>query len=73
MNKYTRLSLNNYNIDNIELRGNYFGYDLDHIYSKINGFKNGIPAYIIGCKIKDYVPRNYWQISRKGIFRRNSK
>jgi hypothetical protein len=48
VNKYTRLSLNKYNIDGIELRGKEFGYDLDHIYSKVDGFKNGIPSYIIG-------------------------
>jgi endogenous inhibitor of DNA gyrase (YacG/DUF329 family) len=48
VNKYTRLSLNNYKIDNIKLRGDEFGYDLDHIFSKIDGFKNKIPSYIIG-------------------------
>jgi len=48
VNKYTRISLCNYKIDNIDLRGEEFGYDLDHIFSKIDGFKNGIPAYIIG-------------------------
>ncbi len=48
VNKYTRISLSNCNIDNIELRGKEFGYDLDHIFSKIDGFKKGIPAYIIG-------------------------
>lgn len=48
VNKYTRLSLSNYEVDGIDMRGKEFGYDLDHIFSKVSGFKNGIPAYIIG-------------------------
>jgi hypothetical protein len=36
------------NLNNLELRGKKNGYDLDHRVSKVNGFKKGIPAYIIG-------------------------
>lgn len=48
VNKYTRVSLEMNNLDKLELRGKENGYDLDHIVSKVNGFKNKIPAYIIG-------------------------
>jgi endogenous inhibitor of DNA gyrase (YacG/DUF329 family) len=48
VNKYTRLSLSNNMINGIDMRGKEFGYDLDHIYSKVNGFRNEIPAYVIG-------------------------
>jgi hypothetical protein len=48
VNKYTRLSLCKNIIDDIELRGKEFGYDLDHTFSKVDGFRNGIPPYIIG-------------------------
>jgi len=48
VDKYTRLSIGNKKLDNIELRGFEFGYDLDHRFSKIDGFKNNIPSYIIG-------------------------
>jgi len=48
VNKYTRISLSNYDIEGVCMRGKEFGYDLDHIFSKVSGFKNGIPAYIIG-------------------------
>lgn len=46
VNKFTRISLNCNNLLNIELRGNEF--DLDHMVSKVDGFKNKIPSYIIG-------------------------
>lgn len=48
VDKYTRLSIGNKKLYNIELRGFEFGYDLDHRFSKIDGFKNNIPSYIIG-------------------------
>jgi hypothetical protein len=32
----------------IELRGRKNGYDLDHIVSKVDGFKNGIDPQVIG-------------------------
>lgn len=46
VNKFTRISLNCNNLLNIELRGDEF--DLDHMVSKVDGFKNKIPTYIIG-------------------------
>lgn len=48
VNKFTRVSIEMNNLDKLELRGKENGYDLDHIVSKVNGFKNKIPAYIIG-------------------------
>ena len=48
VNKFTRISLNMNKLFMLELRGKDNGYDLDHIFSKIDGFKNGIPPYIIG-------------------------
>lgn len=48
VNKYTRISLNLNSLDKIDLRGKKNNYDLDHIVSKIDGFKNEIPPYIIG-------------------------
>lgn len=48
VNKYTRISLNMNKLLMIELRGQTNGYDLDHIVSKIDGFKNSIAPYIIG-------------------------
>lgn len=46
--KYTRISLNMNNLINIELRGHENGYDLDHIVSKVDGYRNKVPSYIIG-------------------------
>lgn len=40
--------MSNNMINGIDMRGKEFGYDLDHIYSKVNGFKNAIPVYVIG-------------------------
>lgn len=48
VNKFTRMSLNMNNLFMIEMRGKENGYDLDHLVSKIDGFKNKIPSYIIG-------------------------
>ncbi len=48
VNKYTRISLSINKLLMIELRGVKNGYDLDHIVSKVNGFRNNIPPYIIG-------------------------
>lgn len=48
VNKFTRISLNIHDILLKELRGKKEGYDLDHLVSKIDGFKNNIPPYIIG-------------------------
>ncbi len=48
VNKYTRISLRLNQLDGIELRGQKNNYDLDHIMSKIDGFKNNIPPHIIG-------------------------
>jgi len=48
VNKFTRISLSINKLLMIELRGHTHGYDLDHIVSKINGFKNKIPPYVIG-------------------------
>ncbi len=48
VNKYTRISLSINKLLMIELRGVKNGYDLDHIVSKVNGFRNSIPPYIIG-------------------------
>lgn len=46
--KYTRLSLQLFDLKNIELRGLSNGYDLDHKISKIYGFKNNISPETIG-------------------------
>lgn len=46
VNKFTRLSLQMYKINNINKRGKK--YHLDHKYSKTDGFLNNIPAEIIG-------------------------
>lgn len=48
VNKFTRISISIHDLLNINLRGRENGYDLDHRVSKIYGFKNKIPAYIIG-------------------------
>ena len=48
VSKYTRISLNMNDLLNIESRGFEGGCDLDHIVSKVDGFKNKIPAYVIG-------------------------
>lgn len=48
VNKFTRISLSMNNLIMLELRGKENGYDLDHIFSKVDGFKNKIPPYIIG-------------------------
>jgi hypothetical protein len=48
VNKFTRISLEMNSLNNLELRGKENGYDLDHRVSKVNGFKKGIPSYIIG-------------------------
>ena len=48
MNRFTRISIEMNQLENLELRGQDKGYDLDHIVSKINGFKQNIPSYIIG-------------------------
>ena len=48
VNRFTRLSLNQNTIIMIELRGLKHGYDLDHMVSKIDGFNNNVPPYIIG-------------------------
>lgn len=48
VNRFTRISLKMNNLDNIYLRGHEHGYDLDHIFSKIDGFKKNIPSYIVG-------------------------
>jgi hypothetical protein len=45
--KFTRISLNLYDITNSHLRGLEYGYDLDHIVSKIDGFRNNIEPEII--------------------------
>lgn len=47
VDRFTRISLNMNNIEGLELRGKENGYDLDHIVSKIYGFINNIPPYII--------------------------
>ena len=46
--KATYKSIQQYKIENIELRGREEGYDLDHKYSIYNGFKNNIDPNIIG-------------------------
>jgi len=48
VNRFTRISIEMNKLENLELRGQDKGYDLDHIVSKINGFKQNIPSYIIG-------------------------
>lgn len=48
VNKFTRMSLQMFELKDIELRGEEFGYDLDHMVSKIYGFKNKIEPEIIG-------------------------
>lgn len=48
VNIYTRISLSLNKLFDIDKRGKYYGFDLDHVFSKVNGFKNKIPPYIIG-------------------------
>ena len=48
VNKFSRISLQLHELENINLRGVINGYDLDHKVSKINGFKNNILPEIIG-------------------------
>jgi hypothetical protein len=48
VNKFTRISIEMNILENLELRGQERGFDLDHVVSKVNGFKQGIPPYIIG-------------------------
>lgn len=47
VDKLTRISLSINKLDLIELRGIKEGYDLDHIVSKVNGFRNNIDPCII--------------------------
>ena len=49
VHKYTRLVLKDYShkIKNLHLRGNKFGYELDHKYSIYEGFKNNIEPKIL--------------------------
>lgn len=48
VNSFTRISLSINTLKNIELRGKIYNFDLDHIISKVDGFKNNIPSYILG-------------------------
>jgi len=48
VNRFTRLSLQINDIENIKLRGLEYGYDLDHKISKLYGFLNKIKPEIIG-------------------------
>jgi len=48
VDKFTRISLQIYDLENIHLRGVDKGYDLDHKVSKINGFMGDISPEIIG-------------------------
>lgn len=48
VDKFTRISLQIYDLENIHLRGFKHGYDLDHRVSKIHGFKNSIQPQVIG-------------------------
>jgi hypothetical protein len=45
--RYTNQTIKQYNIENIELRGREFGFDLDHNYSINDGFINKIKPKII--------------------------
>lgn len=45
--KHTNQTIQQYNIENIELRGREFGFDLDHKYSIYDGFINNIEPKII--------------------------
>jgi hypothetical protein len=47
VDKFTRISLQIYNLENIHLRGLTNGYDLDHRVSKIFGFKNEIIPEVV--------------------------
>lgn len=48
VNKFSRISLQLNKLENVNLRGIEYGYDLDHKVSKINGFKNNVKPEIIG-------------------------
>lgn len=50
VDKHTRASviLHGDKVDGIELRGRAAGHDLDHVFSKIMGFYNGVPPEVIG-------------------------
>lgn len=50
VDKHTRASVALYGhmIENLELRGRRHDHDLDHVYSKNDGFRDGVPPEIIG-------------------------